>query len=168
MYTIETNLAVLATRAKEKEAENDAFGFFLKGNNLKEDVDGLVQQLEASVSSQIDCTACGNCCKSLMINVTEEEADRVSHHLQIERAEFDQKYLEKGSSLMVINTIPCHFLEGSVCTIYEQRFAGCREFPALHLPDFKKRLFTVFAHYARCPIIYNVVEQLKVSTGFFS
>jgi hypothetical protein len=50
--------------------------------------------------------------------------------------------------------------------VYEDRFAGCREFPALHLPFFTKRLFTVMMHYSRCPIIFNVVEKLKMKTGF--
>jgi Fe-S-cluster containining protein len=102
-----------------------------------------------------------------MINVTDEEADQLSIHLNQPRAYFDTKYLEKGSSMMVINAIPCHFLNDNKCTIYDYRFAGCREFPALHLPHFSKRLFTTFMHYNRCPIIYNVIEQLKTNTGFY-
>ncbi len=101
-----------------------------------------------------------------MINVTDEEADKLSHHLNESRTDFDNQYLEKGSSMMVINAIPCHFLNGNKCSVYDNRFAGCREFPALHLPHFTKRLFTTFMHYNRCPIIYNVVEQLKTDTGF--
>ncbi|MBV9989122.1 MAG: hypothetical protein JO301_15695, partial [Chitinophagaceae bacterium] len=45
-------------------------------------------------------------------------------------------------------------------------FAGCREFPALHVPGFRNRLFTTFMHYERCPIIFNVMEQLKDVIGF--
>ena len=97
----------------------------------------------------------------------EEEADRVAARLQLDRKNFDEQYLEKGGyGLMVINTIPCHFLADNKCTVYEDRFAGCREFPALHLPYFTKRLFTVMMHYNRCPIIFNVVEELKAETGF--
>ncbi|MFK5088425.1 YkgJ family cysteine cluster protein, partial [Klebsiella pneumoniae] len=73
---------------------------------------------------------------------------------------------EKSTHLMVINKVPCHFLSDNQCTVYEHRFAGCREFPALHLPKFFKRLFTVFMHYERCPIIFNVVEALKQKTKF--
>ena len=101
-----------------------------------------------------------------MINVTDEEANKLSQHLNKPRTDFDTQYLEKGSSMMVINAIPCHFLNENKCSVYDYRFAGCREFPALHLPHFTKRLFTTFMHYNRCPIIYNVVEQLKVETRF--
>jgi Fe-S-cluster containining protein len=91
----------------------------------------------------------------------------VATKLQISRTEFDTTYLEKGShGTMLVNHIPCHFLMENKCTIYEDRFAGCREFPALHLPHFTNRLFTVFMHYSRCPIIFNVIEQLKKELNF--
>jgi Fe-S-cluster containining protein len=163
---IETNLVTIASLAVEKQAENDAFGSFLKSASQPEAIDTLVNSLNATVSQQVDCTVCGNCCKTLMINVTDEEADKLSNHLHQSRAEFDNQFLEKGSSMMVINTMPCHFLSNNKCTVYDYRFAGCREFPALHLPNFTKRIFTTFMHYDRCPIIYNVVEQLKIETGF--
>lgn len=154
--------------ADEKEEENIRFAAFLKQQN-EEQVDEKVHQLNAIVEKEIDCTTCGNCCKTLMINVTDEEATRAAARLELNRDDFDKKYLEKGNhGMMLINAIPCHFLHENKCTIYEDRFEGCREFPALHLPSFTKRLFTVMMHYNRCPIIYNVVEQLKSEAGFSS
>ena len=101
-----------------------------------------------------------------MINVSETEADALAAHLKLTRKSFDEQNLEKGGSMMIMNTIPCNFLTNNFCSVYEYRFAGCREFPAMHLPDFNKRLFTTFMHYNRCPIIYNLIERLKVKTGF--
>jgi Fe-S-cluster containining protein len=102
-----------------------------------------------------------------MIVVTNEEANKVSKALQITRKSFDQEYLEKGGfDLMLMNSMPCSFLKDNSCTIYEHRFEGCREFPALHLNDFKKKLFSHFMHYSRCPIIFNVIEQLKIELRF--
>lgn len=162
----QTSLLEIEQLTVGKEEENQRFTDFLKSHDSAL-TDQFVQVLNQAIEPQIDCTSCGNCCKSLMINVTHEEADRVATSLQISRTKFDEQYLEKGGyGLMVINTIPCHFLNENKCTVYEQRFAGCREFPALHLPGFTQRLFTVMMHYQRCPIIYNVVEALKVETGF--
>lgn len=103
-----------------------------------------------------------------MIPVSDVEADNLSQHLHQNREDFDEQYIEKGSNgmRMMINQIPCHFLSEKKCTIYEYRFEGCKEFPALHLPNFKNRLFTTFMHYQRCPIIFNVVEQLKEEMSF--
>ncbi len=102
-----------------------------------------------------------------MVLINDEEADNLSQHLGTPREEFDEQYLEKGSNgLMIMNRMPCPFLSNHSCTVYEHRFAGCKEFPALHLPDFTNRLFTTFMHYERCPIIFNVVEQLKDAMSF--
>ena len=97
-----------------------------------------------------------------MVNINEQEADHLAQHLGQNRTEFDEKYLEKGESgRMVLNAIPCHFLVGNSCSVYEHRFEGCKEFPAFHVKDFNKRMFTTFMHYDRCPIIFNVLETLK-------
>ena len=146
--------------------ENDHFTVFLKEKPHQE-LDPLVHQLNDTIAPQINCTTCGNCCKSLMINVSEAEATRLSTYLGQDRETFDARYLEKGSNgMMLVNTIPCHFLDDNKCTIYEHRFEGCKEFPAMHLPHFRSRLFTTFMHYGRCPIIFNVVEGLKEALMF--
>lgn len=158
---IETNLSRIALLAEEKLAENDNFTSFLRTQDISQ-IDELVAALDDEISPKIDCTSCGNCCKSLMIVVTDEEADSLSGHLAQSREQFDGNYLEKGGNgMMVMNCIPCHFLSANKCTVYTHRFGGCREFPALQVPGFTKRLFTTFMHYDRCPIIFNVVEALK-------
>lgn len=102
-----------------------------------------------------------------MVLINDPEADNLARHLGQNREDFDQAYLEKGSNgLMIMNRMPCPFLVDRKCSVYEHRFEGCKEFPALHLPHFKKRLFTTFMHYERCPIIFNVVEQLKDEMSF--
>ena len=161
-----TDLDYLKTYAQNKEEENDRFRNFVKEINSDE-VDELVQELDRKISPTISCTDCGNCCKSLMVCLKEKEADALSGHLNHSREKFDATYLEKGSNgMMIMNQMPCHFLSNNKCTIYEYRFEGCREFPALHLPQFTRRLFTTFMHYDRCPIIFNVVEQMKDQMDF--
>jgi uncharacterized protein len=146
--------------------ENDRFAAYLKSKPI-EALDNKVQQLNQLVNNSVDCQKCGNCCKTLMIVVTETEADRISTALGQNRFQFDKQFLEKGGhGLMIMNSMPCHFLRDNSCTIYENRFEGCREFPALHLPEFHKRIFTHFMHYERCPIIYNVIELLKIDLNF--
>ncbi|OIQ97361.1 flagellin N-methylase [mine drainage metagenome] len=149
-----------------KQTENDNFTSFLKTLDSKA-VDDMVHQLNETISALIDCTNCGNCCKTLMINVTDGEANTIAGYLHQTRKKFDEQYVEKGvNGMMIMNKMPCHFLNENKCTVYENRFSGCREFPAMHLPDFQERLFTTFMHYDRCPIIFNVVEQLKNQLAF--
>lgn len=163
---IETNLLTISSLSIAREHENDRFKMFLQQVDSGQ-IDSKVLELNNTITPKIDCTQCGNCCKSLMITVSDEEANVLSSALNQTRENFDEQYLEKGSNgLMLINTIPCTFLSDNKCTVYENRFAGCREFPTMHLPNFKQRLFTSFMHYNRCPIIFNVIEQLKDALVF--
>ncbi len=163
-----TDRNFIKAQAEIKEEENDAFRTFLKGLNSDE-LDEKVHAISDAVTPQIDCTACGACCRQLMINVTEQEKNKVANHLHISPKQFKDDYLEESmQGKLIINTIPCHFLQDSKCNIYENRFTECREFPHLHEKNFQGRLFGTLVHYAMCPIIYNVVEELKIQIGFKS
>lgn len=158
---LETSLQKISNLAIEKQQENDLLIKTLKTVNSSW-IDEQITALNAVIEPQINCTSCGNCCKTLMINVEEIEVSHAALSLGIDAANFKQKFVEEGSSgRMIINTIPCHFLHDNMCSIYETRFSGCKEFPGLHLPQIKARLFTIMMHYDRCPIIYNVMENLK-------
>ncbi len=165
---METDLLKIQTIAAEKENENDDFQFFLQRENVKE-IDVLVHAINNEVTPKIDCTTCGNCCKSLMINITAEESGTLAAHLKMSVEKLKEKYIEESlQGKMIINSIPCHFLGGTKCTIYEHRFVGCRDFPHLHKDNFTSRLFSTFMYYSMCPIIFNVVEELKTQTGFLA
>jgi Fe-S-cluster containining protein len=154
-------------QAAGKEEENRAFMAFLRKQSSAT-TDALVFRLNEEIAPQIDCLQCGNCCRSLMVNITAEEVVRLADHLQLPVAQVQEEYIETSQQgdTMIINSIPCRFLSGNCCTIYSQRFRECREFPAFHQPGFTGRLFATFMHYDRCPIIYHVMEQLKRQTGF--
>lgn len=146
--------------------ENDAFRIFLKQQDSAE-LDEMVHAINDQVTPRVDCTECGACCKNLMINVTPTEAENVAGHLQMPVTHFKEQYIEESlQGQMIMNTIPCHFLAGTMCTIYENRFTECREFPHLHRNNFQGRLFGTLMHYGMCPIIFNVIEELKLETGF--
>lgn len=163
---VQTNLQTIALAEVEKEEENFRFRTFLKAEDHTT-LDQLVLTINNTITPQIDCTACGNCCNTLMINVTEVECTRVSKHLQQNIETFKKNYIETSEQgAMIMNTIPCNFLKEKKCTIYENRFTECREFPHLHKPNFKERLFGTMMHYGRCPIIYNVIETLKKELAF--
>jgi Fe-S-cluster containining protein len=163
---LETNRDTIARLAEERSSENEAFRDYIKMQD-SDSIDAIVFRLNQEVAPQIDCTSCGACCRQLMINVTTTDAERMAHHLEIPVENFTDKYVECGShGMMIMNTIPCHFLSENKCTAYESRFTECREFPHLHKKNFSSRLFGTLVHYAMCPIIFNVVEQLKTATHF--
>src|SRR5689334_7392481 len=123
---------IISNQARDKEAENLRFGELLKQKDSAV-IDEMVFRLNDEITPQIDCTKCGNCCKSLMINVNDTDAARLSAHLNLDNETFYKKYIERSSqgSLAVMNKIPCHFLHENKCTVYEARPTECREFPGL-------------------------------------
>lgn len=130
-------------------------------------LDKIVHETNSIVDPQIDCTTCGACCRGLMINITKEEVGSTAEHLSLSNDMFIEKYVEVSQGgIMIMNTIPCHFLSENKCNIYEQRFNECRDFPHLHKSNFRDRLFGTLIHYGVCPIIYNVMEILKIRTSF--
>ncbi len=168
LNTLITNLTTIKVLAAEREIENDDFRVFIKMHG-RTDIDEVMHHLNDSITPQIDCTQCGNCCKSLMIGVTQAETLALAKRLNEPVEAVKEKYLEISEQGQIfINTMPCHFLGGTKCTIYEDRFSDCREFPHLHKDGFSTRLFSTLMNYAICPIIFNVVEQLKSALNFNS
>ncbi|OJW81043.1 MAG: hypothetical protein BGO69_02980 [Bacteroidetes bacterium 46-16] len=161
-----TDLKVIAAQATDREEENDHFLRFIQRRNGAA-IDVLVHDINDSVSAGIDCTQCGNCCKSLVINITAAEIEGLAAYLGADVATVKHDYIEESmGGQYFINTMPCHFLSDNKCRIYEQRFTECRAFPHLHKPGFKERFLGTLLHYGTCPIVYNVIEQLKDKTGF--
>lgn len=160
---LETELRTIEQLQVTNQQENDAFIAEAK-TWPSQILDDLMFKLQAEITPQIDCLACGNCCKSLLINVEPDETEAPAQQLNMSTANFEERFIEKGNSgQMLVNTIPCHFLhpQNNACAIYETRFSGCRQFPALDVPNLQQRFFTVFMHYGRCPIIFNVMEAMK-------
>ncbi len=166
MQHLETNLATIAGLAEDREDENWEFRSFLKGRDSSI-IDEHVHRLNKEIAAQIDCTACGNCCKTFIISVEPEELEPLATHLGQPVHEVKEKYIEQSSEgNFIINTIPCHFLSNNKCSIYDHRFSTCRKFPHLDKDDFTQRLISVIKNYEICPIVFNVFEALKLEMNF--
>lgn len=162
----ETNLQTIAAIASEKDEENDHFLRSLHHYDGKQ-LDAKVHHIYADVNDAIDCTACGNCCKTLVVNITKPEIAELAVFLNMGEEDVREKYIEESlAGNTFINTVPCHFLSGTSCSIYAGRFTECRDFPHLHKPGFRERFLGTLLHYPNCPIIFNTVEVLKRELKF--
>ncbi len=161
-----TDLTELKRVASGRDEENDQFRSWLKD---KDDAgtDALVHTITDKVSTAVNCTECGNCCKNLIIEVSPSDLLKTSASMALAPEEFIEKYIETSAKgTYFINTIPCHFLANKKCTIYENRFTECSDFPHLTKPGFRPRLLGTLLHFETCPIIYNVIEEVKTTMGF--
>jgi Fe-S-cluster containining protein len=60
------------------------------------------------------------------------------------------------------------FLDGTACTVYEERPASCRDFPHLvrGAGSLVSRMWEMPDRACYCPIVYNVLEAYKVEAAF--
>jgi uncharacterized protein len=166
------DLVQIRELAERKEDENSRFRQFLKTRcNLEPDeIDQRVFEITRRVWAGIDCTTCANCCREMKPTFSGDEVDRVARRLGIERQQFIETYLERSEASSEnpwqTRTTPCPFLKDNLCSVYEDRPAECGGYPYLYQPDFVFRTMGMIGRTFTCPIVYEVMEELKKSLGF--
>ncbi|MGH8175361.1 MAG: YkgJ family cysteine cluster protein, partial [Steroidobacter sp.] len=162
----------LPVLAQQKSDENWAFRQFLKQRCEldPEELDQRVFELTKRVWAGIDCTTCANCCKTVRPTFSEEEIERLARRLGIARQQFIETYLEPSEAgdenPWQTRTTPCPFLKENRCSVCEDRPADCSGYPYLYEPDFASRTIAMIDRTFTCPIVYEVMEELKRSVGF--
>jgi len=166
------DLVQIREQAKEKEGENYRFRQFLKTKcNLEpEEIDERVFATTHRVWAGIDCTQCANCCKEVHPTFSEEEVDRLARRLTMIRQQFIEAYLQRSGpgddNPWTIRTTPCPLLKDNLCSVYEDRPADCSGYPYLYQTDFISRTLRMTGRTFTCPIVYEVMEELKEPLGF--
>ena len=166
------DLVQIRSLAEDKEDENWRFRLFLKGASSHElgDLDSQVAEATERVWAGIDCTACANCCRQVSPTLNEEEVERLARRLGMEQKQFIDAYLKRTDPLedkpWEIGSKPCPFLKENRCTVYEDRPGDCSGYPYLDRPRFLSRAMGMIERTFTCPIVYEVLEDLKRSTGF--
>lgn len=147
-----------------KHAENVWFKKHLK-NFKSAQIDTLVKEINHLVEPTIDCTQCGNCCKKLEPGLHFEEIETLAQQKKMDVMEFKNIYVDFDGQAQYLKAKPCMFLEETKCSIYHARPESCADFPHLNHPNFKYKR-NVWSNYTICPIVYLVVEELKIKTAF--
>ena len=164
------DLVQIRTLAEKKEDENWRFRRFLKEKSDLDEVDRHVFAITQRVWAGIDCTKCANCCREVQPTFSEEEVDRLARRLSMTREHFIEAYLERSEpdcdNPWTTRTTPCPFLKDNLCSVYEDRPADCSGYPYLYKPDFVFRTIGMIGRTFTCPIVYEVMEELKKSLRF--
>jgi Fe-S-cluster containining protein len=166
------DLVQIRLLAEKKEDENEKFLLFLKTKcRLKsEEIDERVFAATHRVWAGIDCTECANCCREVHPSFSGKEVDRLAHRLTMTREKFIETYLERSEpnddNPWKTRTTPCPFLKNNLCSVYEDRPADCSGYPYLYKPEFVFRTMEMVSRTFTCPIVFEVMEELKRLTGF--
>jgi Fe-S-cluster containining protein len=161
---LQTDPKVVTKLAEECEEENWRFRSFLKGVDLDiAELDAIVHRHYEDVSSQIDCCACGNCCREALPLINTSDVARLASGLNLSEADVINRFLvpEEEKEAFTFNKTPCPLLEENRCTAYPSRPNDCRSFPHLHKEEFVFRLIQAVENCWICPIVFNVFARLK-------
>lgn len=169
MSTLITDLDQVTQLAASHHDEFEVMRYMLEADDDIGDqtLDRIVDDIAAPIIAAIDCTQCANCCRSLDVYITDQDARRLAEGINIPVNEIIAQYIDRQSAAEVeewgkFRSQPCTFLSGKRCRIYAHRPETCRTYPAF-TPDFRWTLTDTIAGAGLCPIIYNVlIAMLKV------
>jgi Fe-S-cluster containining protein len=163
---LETNIKRIEQLIKEKEDANWEFRCFIKASDISiEDIDSVVHEVCDTISRQIDCRQCANCCKVVRPLLQQKDVNRLARALNMSEYDFIQEYLVEGDEDAdrgyFFRRQPCPFLNKNLCTVYPSRPHDCRSYPHLYKKEFIFRVNQAYFNCSVCPIVYNVYEGLK-------
>lgn len=153
----------VARLASEREDENWRFRTFLKGVSSIPDarLDAMAEEFGRRAEARMDCTTCGACCRDNVVPLTDDEAERLASRVRLPVLSFHEHYTTRGDDGdTVIDAKPCPFLEGNLCSVHEDRPEPCRGYPYIG-GNVRSRLIAIIERAGTCPIVFEMIEQLK-------
>ena len=156
-----TDLETIKRLSQKRSDEFEILRYTIEFTNelSDEELDSLVDEIAEPIVTAIDCTKCGNCCRSLPVHLTPTDINRLSHNVNVYIDDILTQYVDQEGEWSMLKTKPCAFLRGSLCSIYEHRPESCRLYPQF-TPDFRWTMEYMLEGIAICPIIYNVFSEL--------
>lgn len=159
-----TDVNQVKALAERRSEDNYEFRTFLKGTSLSaEEVDEIFREAYEHVRQHIDCNKCANCCKAALPTFSEEEMERIAEALNMSAEEFLDQYCCEDDSQKgyTFRERPCPMLGEYRCTLGEAAPDCCKEYPHLDKPGRRSRMYSLIDKSFTCPIVYNVLEQVK-------
>ena len=163
-----TDLIQIRRLGEQKRDENLRLRLHLKRRNFQE---RRLKHIAEEIESQIDCTACANCCRLATVKVTERDAQKLAKLLGVPLGRFWTDYTETSPEegpILKRAAAGCVFLEGNFCSVYDARPQTCVYFPHLTRGpgSLVSRLWSMPDRACYCPIVYNTLEAWKSEVGF--
>lgn len=166
MSQIITDLDTIRQLAQQRFDEFEVMRYQLELDDdiVDEQIDALVDSIAKPIVEAVDCTKCGNCCRSLDVYLTPQDAEQLALGIDIPLDQILDQHVDQNTAKLVhewgqFKQKPCAFLKGNLCSIYTYRPETCRTYPVF-TPDFRWTLEDIIQGAEICPIIYNVLNEV--------
>ena len=136
----------------------------LKGYGNQNKIDTIAKEKHDYFFSKINCTKCANCCKTQSPYLTKADIKRIADFKNLKPQDIIEQYLkpnEYDPRHLEMNALPCPFLEGNKCSIYDVRPADCEGYPNTHKKQFTTRTIAHAANTHDCPAVFHIIEEMK-------
>jgi len=165
-----TDLVQIKMLGEKKRDENSRFRSFMKSHDHS---DRILRRVAEGIQDQIDCTACGNCCRTSTTELAERDVEHLARHLHMSQELFLAGYTaldpEDGSRILKwTEAAGCVFLEGNLCSVYDARPGICQRYPHMVRGNgsIASRMWDMVDRATICPIVYNCLEAFKAELRF--
>ena len=154
-------------KAKMLEEQNYKFRTFLKNRADDDELDAQFLSLHKELFTGYDCCKCANCCRKYRIVLDNDEVKKISAFLGMDENNFIIDYLTNAEpddeKPYIIKSTPCAFLcDDGRCKIQNCKPDVCVGFPFTDQPDRLSSMYSVINHAEVCPIVYEILERLKM------
>lgn len=163
-----TDLVQIRRMGEQNRDENSRFRLYIKSHNF---VERQFRRAAEQIEDQIDCRACGECCRVGEVELKERDAEKLARFLGIGVQQFMDQYTmegEDGNLILRRTEAGCVFLAGNECSVYEERPSTCERFPHLIRGhgSLQSRMWQFVDRATYCPIVFNWMETVKRLTNF--
>ena len=157
------NIDELAIIANRKEDENLRFRSYLKGHAEADILDKQFKDLHEKYFKIYNCKDCRNCCKKLNTLMTEEELDTICNELKLNKEELISKDLRINNNCKYsFKCDRCKFLDdNNNCLVENCLPESCRDYPFTNKKERLFSLYSVIDNASICPVVYEILEELK-------
>lgn len=146
--------------AREKEEENYRFRTYLKTHADEKKLDKEFKMLHEKYFKIYDCSKCRNCCKTIGVSMQEDELLKICKFYNLDIDEVKNMLVEKYGKY-INKDKSCPFLEDKTCKIAKCLPRTCKEYPYTNKSERIDSLLTVVQNSKVCPVVYEILEELK-------
>ena len=167
MRELITDLIQIRRLGETKREENQRLRKHMKSHNY---VERRLKIISQEIENEIDCQSCANCCRVATVKLKERDVENLRHALHMRKGDFMRDCTDQNAEGLILkrNEKGCVFLDGNLCTVYEDRPHACQDFPHLVRGEgsFISRMWEMPERAVYCPIAYNSLESFKDEVGF--
>ena len=157
------NIDELAIMANRKEDENLRFRSYLKGHAEADILDKQFKDLHEKYFKIYNCKDCRNCCKKLNTLMTEEELDNICKYLTLDKEKLINEELDINTSgKYSFKCDRCKFLDDdNNCLVDSCLPESCKNYPYTNKSERLFSLYSIIGNASICPVVYEILEELK-------